>query len=110
MSHNLDNDNNQGDQRRERPKKESIIDLSKYVGKEIHVKFQGGREVFGKLKGYDQQLNLVLDETTEFLRDPEDSYKITEKTRKLGLVVCRGNAVTVVCPQGGYESVENPFC
>lgn len=29
---------------RERPKKENILDLSKYMDKEIQVKFNGGRE------------------------------------------------------------------
>jgi len=98
-----------GDQKRDRPKKESIIDLSKFVDKQVRVKFQGGREATGKLKGYDHLLNLVLDETVEYLRDIDDSYKITENTRKLGLVVCRGPAVTVVCPQDGHEAIQNPF-
>ena len=33
-------------------KKESILDLSKYLDKEIRVKFQGGREAQGILKGW----------------------------------------------------------
>lgn len=98
-----------GDTKNDRPKKESIIDLTKYLDQEVHVKFQGGREVSGKLKGFDQTLNLVVDNAVEYLRDPEDSYKITENSRKLGLIVCRGMAVTVVSPQGGYESIPNPF-
>lgn len=36
-----------GDQNKERPKKENILDLSKYMDKRITVKFNGGRE--GKL-------------------------------------------------------------
>lgn len=98
-----------GDQKRERPKKESIIDLSKFVDKQVRVKFQGGREATGKLKGYDHLLNLVLDDTVEYLRDPDDTQKTLESTRNLGLVVCRGPAVTVVCPQDGHEVIENPF-
>lgn len=34
----------QQQQERERPKKENILDLSKYVDKRITVKFNGGRE------------------------------------------------------------------
>lgn len=34
-------------QQQERPKKENILDLSKYMDKEVKVKFSGGRE--GKL-------------------------------------------------------------
>ena len=33
-----------GGQERERPKKENILDLSKYMDKQITVKFSGGRE------------------------------------------------------------------
>jgi len=30
-------------------------------------------------------------------------------TRKLGLVVCRGQSIMVVCPLDGTEEIENPF-
>jgi small nuclear ribonucleoprotein (snRNP)-like protein len=36
---------------------------------------QGGREVEGLLKGFDKLDNLVLDDCTEYLRDPEDQYR-----------------------------------
>jgi U6 snRNA-associated Sm-like protein LSm7 len=44
-------------------KKITVLDMSKYMDKEVRVKFMGGREVVGMLKGYDALLNLVLDET-----------------------------------------------
>ena len=49
-------------------KKESILDLARYIDKTVSVKLQGGRTVEGVLKGYDQLLNLVLDETIEYMR------------------------------------------
>ena len=49
-------------------KKESVIDLAPYVDKKIRVKFVGGREVVGLLKGADPICNMVLDETIEYLR------------------------------------------
>ena len=52
----------------EKPKKENILDLSKYQDKAVKVKFNGGREVEGVLKGWDQLMNLVLDEGKEVLR------------------------------------------
>ena len=52
----------------EKPKKENILDLSKYMDKEVNVKFNGGREVTGTLKGYDALMNLVLDEVKETMR------------------------------------------
>ena len=42
-------------------------------------------------------------------RDPDDPYKLTQDTRHLGLVVCRGTAVTLICPMDGMESIANPF-
>ena len=50
-------------------KRTSIIDLSGYVDQKVHVKFVGGREVTGVLKGADPVCNLVLDETVEYLRE-----------------------------------------
>uniref|UniRef100_A0A2K5CHY8 U6 snRNA-associated Sm-like protein LSm7 n=1 Tax=Aotus nancymaae TaxID=37293 RepID=A0A2K5CHY8_AOTNA len=87
---------------KEKKKKESILDLSKYIDKTIRVKFQGGREASGILKGFDPLLNLMLD-------DPDDQYKLTEGTRQLGLVVCRGTSVVLICPQDGMEAIPNPF-
>ena len=34
----------------------------------MRVKFNGGREAIGVLKGYDALLNLVLDGATEYLK------------------------------------------
>lgn len=34
----------QQQQQQEKPKKENILDLSKYMDKEVNVKFNGGRE------------------------------------------------------------------
>ena len=94
---------------KEKRRKESILDLSKYLEKTIRVKFAGGREAAGVLKGYDPLLNLVLDNTTEHLRDPDEPYKLAENTRNLGLVVCRGTSVVLICPQDGMEAIQNPF-
>lgn len=95
-----------GEKRNER---KSIIDLSKFMDKQIRVKFIGGREVVGTLRGFDPLLNLVLDSTTEYVRDPDDPFKVTNETRTLGLSVCRGTGIVVITPQDGHESIPNPF-
>ena len=85
-------------------KKENALDLAKFVDKSLRVKLAGGREgmlaaractcqgraiapasplppvgaVVGTLKGYDQLLNLVLDEASEFLRG---QYLLDELSR-----------------------------
>ena len=72
----------------------------------------------GILKGYDQLMNLVLDNVEENLRgasyaewlilDPEDGT-ILDQTRSLGLVVCRGPTIVLISPTDGVEEIENPF-
>ncbi|TPX14940.1 uncharacterized protein E0L32_005049 [Thyridium curvatum] len=90
---------------KERPKKENILDLGKYMDKRITVKFNGGREVTGTLKGYDALMNLVLDDGHEMMRDDEGN----ERTRALGLVVVRGTLLVLVSPVDGSEEIANPF-
>lgn len=133
--------------------RDAVIDLAKFLDQRVRVKFGGGREVEGVLKGFDKLDNLgeftaraldmtillvtldspiaffpsdiltkllhllplhllpplVIDECTEYLRDPEDAFKVTENTRKLGLVVCRGPQVSLISPTEGLEQIENPF-
>ena len=138
----------------DKPKKENILDLNKYMDKEITVKFNGGREgvcvcvwvdggiclvtvgrkanfgicreiVTGTLKGYDQLMNLVLDDVKELLRgmvvasvcfflgvcqlihslDDEGN----ESTRSLGLIVARGTLLVLISPLDGSEQIANPF-
>ncbi|KAF9890371.1 hypothetical protein FE257_006039 [Aspergillus nanangensis] len=92
-------------QQQEKPKKENILDLNKYMDKEVRVKFNGGREVVGLLKGYDQLMNLVLDDVKETMRDDEGH----ENTRSLGLIVARGTLIVLISPADGSEEIPNPF-
>jgi small nuclear ribonucleoprotein (snRNP)-like protein len=48
--------------------REAVLDFAKYTDQRVRVRFQGGREVDGILKGYDKLDNLVLDDTVEYLR------------------------------------------
>jgi len=50
------------------PKKESILELAKMMDAVVRVKCLGGRELQGTLKGYDELVNLVLDDCDEFVR------------------------------------------
>ena len=82
--------------------KSIVIDLEKCIDKEVRVTFQGGREVRGVLKGFDQLVNIVLDDCVEEMHDPDDPYKKTDERRRLGLVVCRGLQVSLVSPVDGH--------
>lgn len=53
----------------------------------VDLKLNAGRHVAGILKGYDQFLNVVLDNAIEIL---EDNQK-----RELGTIVLRGNSVVM---------------
>lgn len=120
----------------DKPKREAILDLSKYANNRIRVKFTGGREglhhpllffslsnpipVSGILKGYDQLLNLVLDDVEEQLQGkilldqracgvPTTQPEPEPHTRALGLVVLRGPTITLLSPVDGSEEISNPF-
>ncbi|CAK7240233.1 MAG: U6 snRNP-associated protein Lsm7 [Sporothrix thermara] len=94
-----------GSSDREAPKKESILDLGQYMDREIYVKFNGGREVSGILKGFDPLLNMVLDDAQEKMRNAEGEVK----SRSLGLAVIRGTHITTLHPVEGSESIANPY-
>ncbi len=89
--------------------KDVVVDFAKYADQLVRVRFQGGREVEGLLKGYDKLDNLVLDNAVEYLRDPNNPTEITDKTRTLGLVICRGTQVALICPCAEMEEIANPF-
>ncbi|CAD6573840.1 MAG: Sm-like protein lsm7 [Tremellales sp. Tagirdzhanova-0007] len=85
----------------ERKKRESILNLAQYVDKTVRVKFMGGRE--GTLKGFDQLMNLVMDDVVE-------EYEGNAlPSRELGLVVLRGPNVVLISPTDGSAEIENPF-
>ncbi len=64
--------------------------LEQNLGKIVLVKLKGGKGLRGRLKGFDQHLNLVLEETDD-TTDPES-------TRKLGLIIVRGDNVVLISP------------
>lgn len=47
---------------------ESILELQKMMDALVHVKCLGGREFKGILRGFDDLVNLVLDDSDEFIR------------------------------------------
>lgn len=62
-------------------------DLRKYMDKRLDIRMNAGRRVVGVLRGYDQFMNLVL----------EDCSEVIEKDEKviLGTVMMRGNSVVL---------------
>ncbi|ABN67114.1 predicted protein, partial [Scheffersomyces stipitis CBS 6054] len=99
--------NNNTSTKQEGPKRDAILDLNKYKDQVIRVKFIGGRHVTGVLRGFDQLMNLVLDDVTETLRD--DDSILTKETRQLGFVVVRCTSLLTISPADGTEEIDNPF-
>ena len=64
--------------------------LEESLGKIVLVRLRGGKKLRGKLEGFDQHLNLVLDET-------EDTTDI-ENVNKLGAIIVRGDNVIIISP------------
>ena len=63
-------------------------DLKKYMDKRLQLKLNGNRHVTGVLRGFDQFMNLVLDEAVE-------EASATEKNT-IGMVVIRGNSIVMI--------------
>ncbi|CCC68795.1 hypothetical protein NCAS_0B07110 [Naumovozyma castellii] len=68
----------------------------------------GGKLVSGTLKGYDQLMNLVLDDTIEYLKDADADIAtstVKDKTRELGFTVIRGPMLISLSPLDGSEVI-----
>jgi small nuclear ribonucleoprotein len=64
--------------------------LEQNLSKIVLVRLKGGKSLRGRLKGFDQHLNLVLEET-------EDTTE-AEGAKKLGLIIVRGDNVVLISP------------
>ncbi|KAL4555762.1 hypothetical protein LXL04_038390 [Taraxacum kok-saghyz] len=62
-------------------------DLKKYMDKQLQIKLNANRTVVGTLRGFDQFMNLVIDNTVEVNGDEKND---------IGMVVIRGNSVVTV--------------
>jgi len=64
--------------------------LEESLEKIVLVRLRDGKKLRGKLKGFDQHLNLVLDETN----DTTD----VENVKNLGSIIVRGDNVVIISP------------
>jgi len=64
--------------------------LEESLGKIVLVRLRGGKKLRGKLKGFDQHLNLLLEETEDITN--------AENPRKLGTIILRGDNVIIISP------------
>ena len=64
--------------------------LEKSINKRISLLLKDNRILDGKLTGYDEYMNMVLEDTEE-TKD--------EQVRRIGTVVLRGNNVVTIIPK-----------
>eukprot|EP00741_Cyanophora_paradoxa_P010898 tig00020553_g10536.t1 len=63
-------------------------DLRKYMDKKLAIRINGNRKVTGFLRGFDQFMNIVLDNTQEEISANERN--------NIGMVVIRGNSIIMM--------------
>ncbi len=67
--------------------------LEESLGKKVLIKLRGNRRLRGTLEGFDQHLNLVLE-------DAEDISDM-DNVLKLGRIIVRGDNVIIISPPPG---------
>jgi small nuclear ribonucleoprotein len=68
--------------------------LTKSLETRVLIKLKGRRELRGKLRGFDQHMNLVLDEAEEINSDEDGKQNI----KQLGTIIVRGDNVIIISP------------
>ncbi|MEM2633983.1 MAG: LSm family protein [Nitrososphaerales archaeon] len=64
--------------------------LNESLGKLVLIKLKGGKVIRGILQGFDQHMNLLLNESEEILEEG--------KTNNLGTIIVRGDNVIMISP------------
>ena len=62
------------------PKQGYSPDLQKYFNKQVLIRLNGDRRIIGKIIGYDQFMNLCLDDAVEYLGDNSIEPRQLHKT------------------------------
>ncbi|XP_013007959.1 U6 snRNA-associated Sm-like protein LSm5 isoform X1 [Cavia porcellus] len=69
--------------------------VDKCIGSRIHIVMKSDKEIVGTLLGFDDFVNMVLEDVTEFEITPE-GRRIT----KLDQILLNGNNITMLVPGG----------
>ena len=70
--------------------KMAIQILEESIGKIVLIRLRGGKSIRGKIQGFDQHLNLVLEKA--------EDVSNTESIKELGLIIVRGDNVIMISP------------
>ncbi len=72
--------------------------LDKAIGSKIWILMRSQTEIVGTLRGFDDYVNLVLDDAVEFSPDPRNGEIV--KTELDSEILLNGNHVAVLIPGG----------
>jgi small nuclear ribonucleoprotein len=64
--------------------------LDESLGRVVLIKMKGGKVIRGTLQGFDQHMNLLLEEAEEIVDEG--------KSNNLGTIVVRGDNVVIISP------------
>ena len=59
----------------------------------VDLRINAERRIAGIMKGYDQYMNIVLDEAIEIAKSNSSSKEASDQNRNLGMIVIRGASV-----------------
>jgi len=66
----------------------TALTLEDTLGKMVVVVLKNGRSLHGKIRGFDQHLNLLLDEAEDITKP--------EAVKKLGSIILRGDTIVYI--------------
>lgn len=75
--------------------------VDKCIGSRIHIIMRNDKEIVGTLLGFDDFVNMVLEDVTEFEQTP-DGRRVT----KLDQILLNGNNITMLVPGGEGPAIE----
>lgn len=111
QSHEQNQNTDQSTQKRNRqqkmnayaPKRGPIMDLKPILNKQVSVKIASGRQVQGTLTGYDQLMNVVIENAE--VTTPEYISEGEAQVEKLDKVVIIGRLIVAFEPLDGFEII-----
>ncbi|KAF2876117.1 hypothetical protein BDV95DRAFT_602140 [Massariosphaeria phaeospora] len=81
--------------------------IEKCLGSQIWIIMGGGKQFFGKLVGFDDYVNMVIEDVTE--RDDNEERKGRDSSKTHSKILLNGNNICMMIPGGNdkarYETV-----